>query len=260
MILRGKEGQVTIFVIIALVIVVSIVAILYLFPDLLGDIGISQPQLSPAVFMRTCVSEDLDPSVEKLSKQGGYANQKGSVLHNGFPVKYLCYNAQYFRPCLVQQPLIKANFEKELEGLINDKSNECLRDLKEEFESRGYTVNLPSNADTEIDIEPGKMLIKIKAPVTVTKDTTEGFNEFNFVRNTEIYDLLMISTSIIDYESTYGDTETALYMAYYPNLRIRKKILTEGTTIYTVEDVTTNEEFTFASRGLAWPGGYGLTA
>jgi len=49
--------------------------------------------------------------------------------------------------------------------------------------------------------------------------------------------LLMISTSIVDYESTYGDAETSLYVNYYPNLRIEKMKLGDGSTIYTVNDV-----------------------
>ena len=74
----------------------------------------------------------------------------------------------------------------------------------------------------------------------------------------EMYGLLMIATSIIDYESTYGDSETSIFIQYYPSLIIEKTKLTDGSKIYVVRDVTTHESFTFASRGLSWPAGYGI--
>ena len=73
-----------------------------------------------------------------------------------------------------------------------------------------------------------------------------------------MYDLIMTSVSIIDYESTYGDSETTLYMQYYPDLKIEKTKLSDGTTIYVLTNVISKESFTFASRSLAWPPGYGI--
>ena len=107
---------------------------------------------------------------------------------------------------------------------------------------------------------PGEIRVDIKAPITVTIDITQKFEEFNIETESQIYDLLMLATSIIDFESTYGDSETSLYIQYYPNLDIQKIKLGDGSKIYVVGDVTTGDSFTFATRSQAWPGGYGFEA
>ena len=74
----------------------------------------------------------------------------------------------------------------------------------------------------------------------------------------EMYDLLFIATNIVEHESQVGGSATELYLQYYPDLKIEKIKLTDGTTIYQLSNVVTGEQFSFASRSLAWPAGYGL--
>ena len=108
---------------------------------------------------------------------------------------------------------------------------------------------------------PGKIRIDVSADMSVIKnEVSQRFEGFNVEIDSEMYNLLMLAMSIIDYESTYGDSETSLYMLYYPNLDIQKIKLGDGSTIYILRDVTTGDEFTFASRAQAWPGGYGFEA
>jgi hypothetical protein len=250
-----ERGQTTIFVIIAIVIVIGGILVYFLVPGVRNAIG---GDISPSSFVRDCVEDEVRSGVELLSKQGGYANPEGFVLHDGNKVKYLCYTSQYYLPCKVQQPLIKRNFERELEGMIEAKTDECVQELKADYERRGFSVSGVQNSRANVEIVPDNVRILIEAPLTVSKDEqTQSFRSFDVVLASEMYDLLMISTSIVDFESTYGDTETTLYYQYYPNLVIEKDKLTDGTTVYGVEDVTTKEKFVFASRSLAWPGGYG---
>jgi len=67
--------------------------------------------------------------------------------------------------------------------------------------------------------------------------------------------LLLTAVSIIEYESTFGDSETGLYISYYPNLKIDKTRRDDGSTIYQLSDVTTEDTFAFATRSLVWPQG-----
>ena len=93
--------------------------------------------------------------------------------------------------------------------------------------------------------------------MSITKESTQRFEKFGISIESEIYDLLSIATSIISFESTLGDSETLSYIQYYPDLTI-EKIEREGTTIYKLKNVITDEEFVFASRSLVWPQGYGF--
>ena len=71
-----------------------------------------------------------------------------------------------------------------------------------------------------------------------------------------MYDLLLIAESIVQFESTLGDSETTDYLNYYPDLSISKIKLGDGSKVYTLKDVVTNEQFRFATRSLVWPAGY----
>ena len=73
-----------------------------------------------------------------------------------------------------------------------------------------------------------------------------------------MYELLFTAANIIDFESSLGDSATELYLQYYPDIKIYKNNLGDGSTIYKIENVISGESFTFASRSLAWPAGYGF--
>jgi hypothetical protein len=248
----GAKGQVTIYVIIGLVIVGLAVLGVMFFPEIRNVVS---GDFNPDGFLETCIEPEVRQGINVLSAQGGYLNPEGFVLYEGKKVKYLCYSSEYYQTCIVQDPMVKNSFESELKGLVLTRAEECGRQLSSEYKNRGFEV---SSGDVSVDLslEPGRARFLIEAPLTVTKETTETFRDFEIDVDTEIYDLLLISQSIIDFESTYGDSETTNYLQYYPDLSIGKIKLQDGTTIYKVSNVVTTEEFTFASRSLAWPAGY----
>lgn len=253
----NKRGQIAIFIIVAIVIVVGGILIYFLFPGVRSAV---RGEIVPNNFIKSCVEEKVVEGIGILAKQGSYAEPEGYVLYKGNKIKYLCYTSQYFLPCNVQQPLIKRNFEVELEKMIEQKTDECVQNLREEYGGRGFFVSGLTNSKANVEIVPENIRVIVDAPMSISKDElTQSFRSFNVDIPSKMYELLMIATSIVTFEATYGDSETTLYYAYYPNLAIEKNKLGDGTTVYVIEDVTTEEKFSFASRSLAWPGGYGLT-
>jgi hypothetical protein len=250
-----KRGQMTIFVIVA-ILIVAVGILIYFFRS---DIGVLiSGEIVPNTFLGECIESTVDDGINLLSEQGGYADPEGFVLYGGKKIKYLCYNSEYYQTCLVQQPLILEHFENELADMVSARADVCVVELKQAFESKGYSVSGVEVAETTVEIVPGKIRVNIDAPMTVTKDETQTFESYRKEVPGNMYDLLMISTSIVDYESTYGDAPTDLYYDFYPTLLIEKLKLGDGSTIYTVRDVTTKDKFVFASRSVAWPGGFGL--
>ncbi len=254
--MRGKKGQIAIFVIIAIVIVAIILLIVF-YPRLPS---ITQgAELSPVSFLASCIQPDLKTDVALLGGTGGYATPDAYLEYQGAKIQYLCYTAEDYKTCVVQQPLIKENFERQLNTLIKSKVSGCVQSLNQEYTNQGYQVTI-GNVDSQTSINPGDILISITAPMTATKSgVTKSFTGFNVEVPSKMYDLLMIATSVIDYESTLGDSETTLYVQYYPNLVMQKIRLDDGSKVYSLTDVTTNESFRFASRSLVWPPGYGTT-
>ena len=251
----NKRGQIAIFVIVALVIV-GVILVVFAYPRLSSIIA--PKELSPEQYLRDCVQPDVKGAIELLAKQGGEQNPVGTINYLDTNVKYLCYVSGYYKPCLVIQPLLATTFENELSKILTPKANACARSLITEYERRGYSVS-SSEIISSISLGPGKVIIEFNAPMTITsEETTRTFDKFDSSVDSKIYDLLSIATSIIDYESTYGDSETTTYMSYYPDLKINKIKLEDGVKIYKLTNVVTNEMFQFATRSLVWPPGYGL--
>ncbi|MCX8159068.1 MAG: hypothetical protein N3D20_02150 [Candidatus Pacearchaeota archaeon] len=260
--MRSKKGQVAIFVIVALVIVGAILLVL-LYPRIKESIA--PPVFNPENFLRDCIKDDVRNSVNILASRGGYENPEGYLMYKGMKIKYLCYINGYYKTCIVQEPMIKNTFESEMERMLKQKINSCAYALKTEYERKGFSVKMGAiYSDVEIVLD--KIRVNFIVPMKITKEeTTQSFEKFSVDIPSKMYDLLMITTSIIDFEAAYGDSETTLYMQYYPNLKIEKilysgdlVVFNDGSKIYNVSDVTTGDYFVFASRSLVWPAGYGI--
>lgn len=258
---RGTEikgrGQTTVYIILAILIVVFGIVLYFIYPRFNSIIS---GDTRPGDYMKACVGPSINEGLDLISKQGGYIDPEGYILHEGQRVKYLCYTTHYYRPCYVQQPLLVSHVEGELSEYLESKARECVGELRNYYEERGYDVVGGNNVDVDVSIAPDVVGVTIDAPMTFKRDTTQEFERFRVGKSSELYSLLMTAVSIIDFESTYGDSEVTIYMQYYPELQLRKNKLIDGSTVYKIKNVKTNEEFTFASRSLAWPGGMGFTA
>lgn len=251
----NKKGQLAIFVIIALVIVAVVLAVLF-YPQIRGYVAPSE--ISPAQYLQDCIGPEVRNALDLLSKQGGYQNPEGYITYKDTKIKYLCYINGYYKPCIIQQPMIITHFGTELSNILTPKAESCVASLKTEFERRGYQVKV-DKIMAVTSMQEGRILIEFITPMSVIKATTRTFDKFSVSVPSEMYNLLSISTSIVDYEATYGDSETTAYLQYYPDLKIEKIRLEEGVKIYRLSNVVTNESFQFATRSLVWPAGYGLT-
>lgn len=252
-----KRGQTTAYIIIAIVIVVFGIILYFLYPRISQVIS---PRAEPEDYMRTCLEPELNKALDLISKQGGYIDPEGYIEYQSVPIKYLCYTSKYYVPCYVQQPLLVPHVEKELNDYLKNKALSCSKELKDYYQARGYQVAGGEDARVDVSITPGRIDVIINSPMTFTKDAMQQFETYRFAKSSELYELLMTAMSIIDFESTYGNSEVTIYMRYYPELQVRKMKLMDGSTIYSIKNVKTSETFSFASRSLAWPGGLGLKA
>lgn len=256
---RGEKGQLAIFVIIALVIV-FVIAVIFLFPRL--KIALSGGEFTPEKYLRSCIEPEIKPKMELLNKQGGYANPQGFLVLNETngveKIKYLCYTNEYYKTCTVQEAMIKTHYEQELNNLMKEKIKDCATSLKTAYEGRGYSVSQGA-IKSSIDIVSSKMNVKFDVPMSVSKNQESNkYNGFTVEIRTEMYNLLILSQTIVEFENIYGDSEITTFMAYYPHLKIEKIKLSEGSKVYILSDIKTGESFRFASRSLSWPPGYRL--
>ena len=105
----------------------------------------------------------------------------------------------------------------------------------------------------DVMIEPSVVRVEIDAPTTIG---SQQFARFNVKVNSPVYDMVMIATSILQFETKYGDADTSSMMAFYPDYVIAKLKRGDGTTVYGLEHKVLGNKFQFASKSLVWPAGY----
>ncbi len=248
-----KRGQVTLFVIIALVLVLIIVALIA-YPKVLPSI--TGPAASdPKAYLSSCLEPTVRTVLETIAARGGFMNPEGTLAYQGKQIKYLCYTSEYYKTCTVQEPLIKERAEQELTAALQEKAAACVKSFAEDSKRRGSDVST-SHTAVSASLLPGKLVVALDSPLTVTQDISRTYTHFTLEYGSEMYDLLLIASSIVSYEATYGDSEITTYLQYYPSLKIEKTQLSDGTTIYIVSNVVSKESFAFASRSVPWPPGY----
>ena len=249
---KNNRGQVTIFVIIAVLVVAAVLLTYFFFPQVLANFGIGAQ--NPTAFMQGCMEEQLRSTTELISKQGGSLEPKNFILHNDDKIEYLCYTADSYSTCVMQQPLLKQHVESEIERGIKNQADTCLDSLKTTFERRGYNAVL-GDGELVVELLPQRIGITFENDLTLTRDSSQRYEKINIVLNNNLYELISIANSILNWEARYGDTETTAYMNYYKDLKVEKNLQSDGSTIYVLTDRKTEDKFQFASRSVAWPPG-----
>lgn len=254
--INNKRGQLTIFVIAAIVIV-AVVAMIYLFfPSVLVSLGIVSG--NPNTFMQNCIEEEIQNSVNLVSTQGGSLEPRNFILYQDEKMEYLCYNDNYYLPCIMQQPLLKQHIENEIERGIKNQEDLCFENLQSSFERRGFDVAI-SDGETLVELLPEKISVNFEREITLTQGSdSQRFEKLNVVLNNNLYELVSIATSILNWEARYGDSETTTYMSYYHDLKVEKLKQSDGSKIYILTDRNSGDKFQFASRSIALPAGVAI--
>jgi len=254
---RNKKGQTTIFIIIAIVLIAAVILIFILYPNIISPTIIDKT--NPNVYIEKCVEDELSPILKKISENGGSLNPENYIKYKNNKVEYLCYTNQYYETCAIQQPLLNENIQKQVAGKLQPKAEKCVSEVVDNLEKDRYKVN-SGKVDVSVEIIPDNVIVNIVAPLSVSKGgTTNTYNNFKIIKKNKLYSLVMISTSILNWEAKYGDADPNSYMTLYPNIQVEKFKQTEGSTIYVLTDRDTLDEFIFASRSVVFPAGYGFS-
>ncbi len=246
--MKNKKAQVTIFIILA-IIIVSAVLIFFLWakPTYFSDTG-------EKLNFESCVEDAVEQAIGELEKRAGFINPEFTYDYMGEKFTYLCYTNLYYTTCTVQVPFLKNIFEEQMEILIKDRIETCYINSVNDLKSRGYSVS-KGNPKFDVFIEPGAVQVEIDAPTTVG---SQSFTRFSVRVNSPVYEMVMIATSLVQFEVKYGDSDVSSMMTFYPDYIIDKIKRGDGTTVYILESKIFGNKFQFASRSLAWPAGYNL--
>ncbi len=247
---KRVKGQASIFIIIALVFVVVIVLFFVYRPE----ISVISQQ-TPIEELEGCVNDAVNEGIDILSLQGGAIEPENYYLYSGNKVDYLCYTEENFEGCVVQKPLLKKSIENELVDYIKPRVSGCINSLRVSLEKESYDVFLES-PEIRVELFPKNVVVTLdEINLKVTKERTETYDVIKSDVDSELYDFSIIASSIVNWESVYGDAEITSYMTHYPYMKVEKKIQGDWSKIYILTNTDTDDKFMFAVRSRAVPAG-----
>ncbi len=250
----NKRGQVTIFIIVAIVVVGLGILFYFLYPKMFSSTGFDVK--NPENFLQNCIEKELKQTVDLISLQGGEINPTNYYLYQDEKLNYLCYTNEYYKLCSVQTPFLQKSIEEQLSKNMSTKSKECWSLLIEKYQDKGYSVSSKPGT-IKAEILPGKVVLRLlDYEISVKKDASETYNSFNIVLDNNLYELLGIATNIIEWEATFGEADMWSYMMFFKYLKAEKLKQTDETKLYILTNKNTGEKFQFASRSLAFPAGF----
>ena len=164
--LKNSKGQVTIFIIIAILIIASAVLI-FTFRDKIG-LGIFSSNSDPVyLFVQNCVQETGQDAIHFITQQGGYLFPPTFSTSDGIP--YYFYNKKDYMPT-------KDRIGEEISDYITNSISYC---------TNGFT-NFPDLNITEGEIkanakiEDEKIILDVVYPLTIKQgESTKKFENFD---------------------------------------------------------------------------------
>ena len=246
----NKKSQVTIFVILALIIVVIVILIFLLrSPPKTKVFDEDEPQ----AFIESCTNEYVEDAIFYISRHGGSIEPKGSITFKDIDRNYLCYNNNYFEPCINQHPLLIEEIETEITNYIYRHLEVCFEELKQNFEKR-YEVSLSPDMQVKTTLQHKNILIEIGRELETTRgDEARKFEKFEIHFDHPMYDLAEISMEIVNQETQYCNFDVIGFMFLNPEYDVIKFITGDSNIIYQVTERSTDQKFTFATRGCVLP-------
>jgi hypothetical protein len=246
----NKKAQITLFVILALVIVGFLILILMFGNKIIPSVTTK----TPINDIKTCIESSAKKGIEIISKQGGEIEPDNYFLYKGEKIEYVCYTTETYKTCTMQKPLLKQDVEKELAKYITPAVKNCIDGVKTSLEGKGYDVTV-TGPKVSVELVPDNAIINTNSDFIATKgDKTETYKNIKIEMSSGLYDEIMIASSISNFEARYGTAESMVYMIYYPSLRVNKTEV-QGTRIYTITNKEKGDQFRFASRSLVFPTG-----
>ena len=162
-----KKAQVTVFLIIALLILTLLSYFVYIKniskstePEVKKALDISKIPLEVKNYVESCINIVGEPLIEDIAKKGGSLNPKSGIYYNDEELNVFC-TEEKDKGC-VNNFVSRENIEKELSAKIKNKLETCI-DFNE-FEKQGLEITAGTiNANASIGKDD--VLVNVHYPV-----------------------------------------------------------------------------------------------
>ena len=248
---RNVRGQVTIFILVGIVIVVAIILFFFLQKNFqVSTFEVENPQS----FIRSCVTDTIIETEAVLLSNGGEISPTHAIPYFEETYNYLCYQEDYYLGCYNTHPQLEKSVEAQILMNTQDSVENCFTLLEEEYSSRGFLVTF-GDLDYSIDLVPGSIDVSLERSVVISRgDSSQEYTIFSFEVLSPLYDLIEVARLIINDESQFCNFEYTGYMLLYPQFSI-SRIDFEKSKLYDVVHRDSSKNFKFSVRSCAFPPG-----
>jgi hypothetical protein len=258
--MNKKRGQVTIFIIIAIIIVAGVGLFLMFKGGIIPQIG-GKTEENPSVFMQTCMQDSVQDVLNTLANQGGfmenelYKKFRFSEEEDYTDIPLLCYTKDYYVPCINQKPMYISQINQEVKDATALIVQECFDSLTSSLQKKNDAVDVTYNG-FEVEFQEGRIVFNIDSRIVLTNSgETEIQESFSIIHPTKFYNLAKVVQEIVSQEAEYCNFENIGFMAFHPEYNIKQFRTSDSILIYRVKHKETGEQFKFAVRGCIRPAG-----
>tara|TARA_Y100000310_G_C20626414_1_gene786162 strand:- start:85 stop:903 length:819 start_codon:yes stop_codon:yes gene_type:complete len=254
---KSKRAQITIFAILAILLIVSIGLVFTLYQNNFGGFIKSKQQESTQIFEQ-CINEHVEIAVNKLLDHGGYLEEPALFKEYEYTnISYLCYTGLYYARCTQQLPNLISHLESEISDSIEPEIENCFQNLKKNLEDDNYDVTLGNLDSFNVQLIEGKVKTTVERTLTQEKsDDVKSEDSFEVNYKSSLYDFGIIASKISNQEASICNSDYLQIMRANTGFEINKIQTGDDNKIYQISNLENDETLQFAIRScvLATPG------
>src|SRR3989344_6720074 len=139
---KDKRGQITIWVILGVVIVASILLIFLIrtMPELIRP-NQGEETFDTQSYIEQCTRQSVNEVSDIMIPQAGLLNLRNSIVFNNTRIEYMCDYVGYYEPCINKRPALMQEMKRDISSYATPKLDECFKNMKMEFEKKQAQVN-----------------------------------------------------------------------------------------------------------------------
>ena len=191
----NKKGQITLFIIIGIVLVIVVGLTLFLVRS--NKTGTIEEEVSESAtlkgFVENCIEEVAVPALYLQGLQGGYIYPP----EDSFQMEEYNYRISYLYSLGKNNVPSRTQMQNDINRYINENLDSCLDNFNV-YKEQGYDISLES-INTKSTIGLNDVFIKVNYPIILTKgNTREEVNEFSSTIPVRLGHLNDLSKEFID--------------------------------------------------------------
>jgi hypothetical protein len=249
--LKSKRSQLTVFVILALVLVLGM-AIFFIVKNPQINPNIS-PGENPQGYMDDCVKNALIEVEGKLIENNLFLNLQNSYINfNNSKVPYYCFAPTELTLCTTKHPAISNEITKQIDTQVKPKIEKCFNDVKDQFKDYDYNEG---GLNITIEIMPKTVQAKITKDISYTKNEQRiNLQKFDNSINSPLFDFMFIGNEIVNQELSCEcgvkscNADVVKLSLNNRNFEIAKPSFEKYDEIYSIKEILSGKQINLAVR------------